>query len=45
MTCDQASQWLNFFQRRFTLLPDRPELFAAWHTLVKSMGIRGAKGA
>jgi len=43
MTCEQASQWLHFFQRRFTLLPDRAELSAAWHSLVKSHGIKGFK--
>jgi predicted nucleic acid-binding protein len=25
MTCEQASQWLYFFQRRFMLLPDRAD--------------------
>jgi len=44
MTCEQASQWLNFFQRRFTLLPDRAELIGCWHELVKSRGIKGFKG-
>lgn len=43
MTCEQASQWLNFFQRRFALLPDRPELFGAWHALVKTLAIKGIK--
>src|SRR5881394_800504 len=33
MTIDQASQWLRFFQRRFTLLPDRDDLPARWHEL------------
>jgi predicted nucleic acid-binding protein len=28
MTTSQASQWLHYFQRRFTLLPDRVELLA-----------------
>lgn len=28
MTTEQASQWLAFFQRRFTLLPDRADLSA-----------------
>lgn len=41
MTPEQASQWLAFFQRRFTLLPDRDELPARWHTLVKQLGITG----
>jgi predicted nucleic acid-binding protein len=43
MTCPQASQWLQFFQRRFTLLPDRPDLLQVWHALVKHLGIRGLK--
>src|SRR5947208_3090919 len=43
MTCEQASQWLSFFQRRFTLLPDRANLFDCWHVLVKSLGIKGLK--
>jgi predicted nucleic acid-binding protein len=43
MTCEQASQWLHFFQRRFTLLPDRAELLERWHALVKSLGIKGLK--
>lgn len=43
MTCEQASQWLNFFQRRFTLLPDRAELLGSWHALVKSLGVKGFK--
>jgi predicted nucleic acid-binding protein len=41
MTIEQASQWLDFFQRRFTLLPDRDDLPAKWHDLVKKLGIRG----
>src|SRR5438876_4258821 len=43
MTCEQASQWLHFFQRRFTLLPDRAELLASWHALVKGLGIKGVR--
>src|SRR6266568_2629350 len=34
MTCGQADQWLSFFERRFTLLPDRADLLAAWRQLV-----------
>jgi len=41
MTTDQASHWLRFFQRRFALLPDREELIACWHDLVKRLGIKG----
>jgi predicted nucleic acid-binding protein len=43
MTCEQASQWLHFFQRRFTVLPDRPELLEGWHALVKALSIKGFK--
>src|SRR5436190_21678783 len=43
MTCVQASQWLLFFQRRFTLLPDRAELLKSWHALVTTLGIKGLK--
>jgi predicted nucleic acid-binding protein len=43
MTCDQASQWLHFFQRRFTLLHDRAELLGSWHTLVKTLGVKGLR--
>jgi predicted nucleic acid-binding protein len=43
MTPDQASQWLRFFQRRFTLLPDREELLTRWHDLVKTLGITGLR--
>jgi predicted nucleic acid-binding protein len=41
MTPEQASQWLGFFQRRFTLLPDREDLPARWHALVRALGIKG----
>jgi predicted nucleic acid-binding protein len=41
LTPAQASQWLAFFQRRFTLLPDRADLPARWHELVKTVGITG----
>jgi len=41
MTIEQASQWLRFFQRRFTLLPDRNDLPARWHELVRTHGIKG----
>jgi predicted nucleic acid-binding protein len=43
MTPDQVSQWLGFFQRRFTLLPDHDELFTRWHALVKALGVKGLK--
>jgi len=31
------------FQRRFVLLPDREELFAHWHALARSRGIKGVR--
>jgi predicted nucleic acid-binding protein len=43
MTPDQASQWLRFFQRRFTLLHDREELLTRWHDLVTTLGITGLR--
>jgi len=43
MTCGQASQWLHFFQRRFTLLPDRTKLPEYWHHIVESLSIKGFK--
>jgi predicted nucleic acid-binding protein len=43
MTPKQASQWLQFFQRRFVFLPDREELFTSWHTLVSSQGNKGVR--
>ena len=41
MTPAQASQWIGFFRRRFTLLPDRPDLPDRWHDLVRTAGITG----
>lgn len=41
LTTDQASQWLTFFRRRFVLLPDRDDLPARWHELVKRQQIKG----
>lgn len=41
MTVEQASQWMNFFRRRFPLLPDRDDLPARWHDLVNALGIKG----
>jgi predicted nucleic acid-binding protein len=43
LTTDQASQWLVFFQRRFTLLADREDLTARWHLLVKAFRITGLR--
>ena len=41
MTTSQAAQWLGFFRRRFTLLPDRAELSVLWQSLVESHRITG----
>jgi len=41
MTPNQASQWLLFFQRRFTLLPDQSDLPRRWQALVEKFAIRG----
>jgi hypothetical protein len=43
MTPDQASLWLRFFQRRFTLLPDREELLTLGHDLVKRLAVLGIR--
>lgn len=41
MRVKQASQWLDFFQRRFTVLMDREDLFARWRMLVEMKGVQG----
>lgn len=41
LTTEQTSQWLQFFQRRFTLLHDREDLPARWHDLVRTLRIKG----
>jgi predicted nucleic acid-binding protein len=41
MTPAQAGHWLRFFQRRFTLLPDREDLPRLWQTLVEAHGVTG----
>lgn len=41
MTPAQAGHWLRFFQRRFTLLPDREELSRLWQVLVETHGVTG----
>jgi predicted nucleic acid-binding protein len=41
MTPVQAGHWLRFFQRRFTLLPDREELSRIWQGLVEAHGVKG----
>lgn len=41
MTPAQAGQWLRFFQRWFTLLPDRADLTGLWQALVESHGVTG----
>ena len=41
MTPAQAGFWLRFFQRRFTLLPDREELSRLWQELVETHSVTG----
>lgn len=43
MSPEQASQWLRFFRRRFTLLPDREELVDRRHALVTALGVKGSR--
>ncbi len=42
-TTSRASQWMRFFQRRFTLLYDKEDLTTLWHDLVRTLGVVGAK--
>ena len=41
MSPAQAGNWLRFFRRRFTLLPDREELSIQWQSLVETHGTIG----
>lgn len=41
MTPAQAAHWVRFFQRRFTLLPDRDDLTQTWLTLVETHAVTG----
>lgn len=41
MSPSQAGHWLRFFQRRFTLLPDRQELVTVWQALVEAHAVTG----
>ncbi|HEX7377844.1 MAG TPA: hypothetical protein VF278_12060 [Pirellulales bacterium] len=41
MTTVQAGQWVRFFRRRFTLLPDRDHLSDRWLALVEAHGVMG----
>jgi predicted nucleic acid-binding protein len=41
MTPAQAGHWLRFFQRRFTVLPDRDELSRLWQVLAETHGVTG----
>ncbi|MBI2804549.1 MAG: type II toxin-antitoxin system VapC family toxin [Planctomycetes bacterium] len=43
MSPRQASQWVYYFQRRFTLLPDRADLVDHWLALVLANSIHGLK--
>jgi predicted nucleic acid-binding protein len=41
MSATQAGHWVRFFQRRFTLLPDRENLTLLWQNLVESHSVTG----
>ena len=41
MSPTQAGHWLRFFQRQFTLLPDRADLSSMWMTLVEAHAVTG----
>lgn len=41
MSPEQADRWLNFFQRRFSLLTDREDLHVHWQKLVSKHAIKG----
>jgi hypothetical protein len=41
MTTSQAAQWVRFFLRRFTFLPDHDQLSRLWLTLVEAHGVTG----
>jgi hypothetical protein len=41
MTPNQAGQWVRFFQRRFTFLPDHDQLCKLWLALVEAHGVAG----
>lgn len=43
MSCEGASQWLNFFQRRFRLLADKEDLVPQWYELVRTHEVVGLK--
>jgi len=43
MGCDRAGNWLRFFRRRFSFLPDRIEMFERWQMLVQLHAITGFK--
>src|SRR5262245_29111037 len=41
MTPQQTSLWIQFFKRRFMLLPDREEIGDLWLSLVTTHGVKG----
>jgi predicted nucleic acid-binding protein len=41
MTCTQAGNWMRFYRRRNTLLPDREELTTLWQELVEKHNVTG----
>jgi predicted nucleic acid-binding protein len=43
MNSGRAHHWLNFFKRRFMLLPDRTDIVESWQNLVTTHDIKGSK--
>jgi predicted nucleic acid-binding protein len=43
MATDRAAQWLRFFRRRYTLMPNHEELLDQWHRLVTTLGVTGLR--
>ncbi len=43
MSVEEASGWLLFFQKAFTLLPDTEDLLPRWHALVRRLAITGRR--
>jgi predicted nucleic acid-binding protein len=43
MSPQRAALWIGYFRRRFTILPDPPDLLDRWLALVAQHGIAGAR--
>jgi predicted nucleic acid-binding protein len=41
MTTSQAAQWVRFFKRHFSFLPDHDQLTSFWLDLVEAHGVTG----